>query len=197
MFLSLKENINMVKEELNSEEKFFEKAVMTEKFVKKYKNVMIASVVAVVLVAGANFAYNMNEEGKISAANEALSKLYSNPNDSASLSELKRLSPDLHDVWLYSQAIANNDMESLKSLKGSSAMIISDLAKYELAADSAALEEYASKQNAIYRDLALVKSAVMLLNENKVDKAMAALSKVSAESSLNELVSVLKHYGVK
>ncbi len=187
----------MVKEELNSEEKFFEKAVMTEKFVKKYKNVMIASVVAVVLVVGANFAYDMNKEGKILAANDALSKLYSNPGDSAALSELKRLSPNLHDVWLYSQAIANKDMESLKSLKSSNAMIISDLAKYELAADPAALEEYASKQNAIYRDLALVKSAVMLLNENKVDKAKAVLSKVSAESSLNELVSVLKHYGVK
>ncbi|TKI69542.1 hypothetical protein FCU45_05665 [Sulfurimonas crateris] len=194
--MSLKENINMVKEELNSEEKFFEKAVMTEKFVKKYKNVMIASVVAVVLVVGANFAYNMNEEGKVLAANEALSKLYSNPSDSAALSELKRLSPDLHDVWLYSQAIANNDTAALNSLKNSNAMIVSDLAKYELAGDPAALEEYASKQNAIYRDLALVKSAVMLLNENKVDKAKAVLSKVSAESSLNELVSVLKHYGV-
>jgi hypothetical protein len=38
--LSLKENINMVREELNSEEKFFEKAVITEKFVKKYKNLL-------------------------------------------------------------------------------------------------------------------------------------------------------------
>jgi len=35
--LSLKQDIEMVKEELNSEEKFFEKAVLTERFVKKYK----------------------------------------------------------------------------------------------------------------------------------------------------------------
>ncbi|MDT8337655.1 MAG: hypothetical protein RQ763_00505 [Sulfurimonas sp.] len=194
--MSLKENINMVKEELNSEEKFFEKAVMTEKFVKKYKNVMIASVVAIVLVVGANIVYNINEEGKVSAANAVLLKLQSDPSDAATLSELKKLSPNLHDVWLYSQAIANSDIELLKGLKSSDAMIITDLAKYELAQDTAALEEYASKQNAIYRDLALVKSAVMLLNENKADKAKTVLSKVSAESSLNELVSVLKHYGV-
>ncbi|MBE0513456.1 hypothetical protein [Sulfurimonas sp.] len=194
--MSLKENINMVKEELNSEEKFFEKAVMTEKFVKKYKNIMIASVVAIVLVVGANIAYNINEEGKVSAANAVLLKLQSDPSDAAALSELKKLSPNLHDVWLYSQAIANSDIELLKGLKSSDAMIITDLAKYELAQDAASLEEYASKQNAIYRDLALVKSAVMLLNENKADKARAVLSKVSAESSLNELVSVLKHYGV-
>lgn len=194
--MSLIENINMVKEELNSEEKFFEKAVMTEKFVKKYKNVMIASVVAIVLVVGANIVYNINEEGKVSAANAVLLKLQSDPSDTAALSELKKLSPNLHDVWLYSQAIANSDIELLKGLKSSDAMIITDLAKYELAQDTASLEEYASKQNAIYRDLALVKSAVMLLNENKADKAKTVLSKVSAESSLNELVSVLKHYGV-
>lgn len=186
----------MVKEELNSEEKFFEKAVMTEKFVKKYKNVMIASVVAVVLVVGANIAYNMNEESKVSAANAVLLKLQSNPSDAAALSELKKLSPNLHDVWLYSEAIANSDIELLKGLKSSNAMIVSDLAKYELAQDAASLEEYASKQSAIYRDLALVKSAVMLLNENRVDKAKAVLSKVSAESSLSELVAVLNHYGV-
>ena len=35
--MSLKEELEMVKEELSSEEKFFEKAVITEKFVKKYK----------------------------------------------------------------------------------------------------------------------------------------------------------------
>lgn len=194
--MSLIENINMVKEELNSEEKFFEKAVMTEKFVKKYKNVMIASVVAIVLSVGANIVYNINEEGKVSAANAVLLKLQSDPSDTAALSELKKLSPNLHDVWLYSQAIANSDIELLKGLKSSNAMIITDLAKYELAQDAASLEDYASKQNAIYRDLALVKSAVMLLNENKADKAKTVLSKVSAESSLNELVSVLKHYGV-
>jgi len=47
--LSLKENIGMVKEELTAEEQFFEKAVVTERFVKKYKNVMIGSLVVIVL----------------------------------------------------------------------------------------------------------------------------------------------------
>lgn len=197
IYLSLKDNLNMVKDELNSEEKFFEKAVMTEKFVKKYKSVMIASVVIIVLLVGANIAYDMNNESKISAANTALSKLQADPKDTASLLELKMLSPDLHDVWLYSQALKSGDMETIKSLKDSKALIVSDLAKYETATSPASLEEYASKQDAIYRDLALVQSAVILLNENKIDKARATLSKVSKESSLNELVAVLMHYGVK
>lgn len=195
--MSLKDNINMVKDELNSEEKFFEKAVITEKFVKKYKNAMIASVVVVALGVGANIAYNANEDSKIEVANNTLLKLETNPSDGAALSELKVLSPSLHDVWIYSQAVANKDLEAMKKLKDSKALIVSDLAKYELALDAASLEDYASKQDAIFRDLALVQGAVMLLNENRVQEARNKLSKVSKESSLSKLVSALMHYGVK
>jgi hypothetical protein len=197
IFLSLKENIDMVKEELNSEEKFFEKAVMTEKFIKKYKNIMIGSVVAVVVLVAANIAYNANESSKIAAANAALSTLQKDAGNSAALSELKTLSPNLHDVWIFSQAVANKDIEAMKSLKDSKALIIGDLVAYELSSDAASLEDYASKQDAIFRDLALVQGAVMLFNENKIEEAKHKLSKVSKESSLGKLVEALMHYGIK
>ncbi len=187
----------MVKEELNSEEKFFEKAVMTEKFIKKYKNIMIGSVIAVVAVVGANIAYNVNENSKIAAANAAFSKLQADASNSGALSELKTLSPDLHDVWIFSQAVAKRDLEALKGLKGSKALIVGDLVEYELAQDAASLENYASKQDAIFRDLALVQAAVVLFNENKIDEAKNKLSKVSKESSLAKLVEALMHYGIK
>ena len=102
IFLSLKQNIEMVKEELNSEEKFFEKAVMTERFVKKYKNIMIASVVAVVVLVGANIAYTQNQKTKMKSANVALHSLQSNPLDVDARANLKSLSPDLYTVWRYS-----------------------------------------------------------------------------------------------
>jgi hypothetical protein len=197
IFLSLKENIDMVKEELNSEEKFFEKAVMTEKFIKKYKNIMIGSVVAVVVLVAANIAYNANESSKIAAANAALSTLQKDAGNSAALSELKALSPNLHDVWVFSQAVANKDIEAMKSLKDSKALIVGDLVAYELSTDAASLEDYASKQDAIFRDLALVQSAVMLFNENKIEEAKNKLSKISKESSLGKLVEALMHYGIK
>lgn len=187
----------MVKEELNSEEKFFEKAVVTERFIKKYKNIMIASVAAIVLVVGANMAYEANKNSNKSSANAALAKLQADPKNSAALAELKSLSPNLYDVWVFSQAVANKDLEALKALKNSKALIVSDLAKYESAQDVPSLEEYASKQDAIFRDLALVQSAVMLLNENKVDQAKEKLSKISKDSSLNKMSSALMHYGIK
>jgi hypothetical protein len=195
--LNLKDNISMVKEELNSEEKFFEKAVMTEKFLKKYKKIMIASAAIVALVIGANLVYDMNKKNNTAAANAALSKLQADATNVAALKELKELSPNLHDVWVYSQAVAKKDLEAIKGLKNSKALIVSDLAKYESATDAASLEDYASKQDAIFRDLALVQSAVMLLNENKVDEARSKLLKVSKDSSLSKMVSALMHYGLK
>jgi len=198
--LSIKDDISMVKDELNSEEKFFEKAVMTEKFVKKYKNVMIGSVVAIVVMVSANIIYDANQKATVEKANSVLATLSKNPTDVASQKLLKSLSPSMYDVWVYSQAIADNDMKRLKELKNSKDPIVKDLVSYEVAQDSKnviALSDYASKQDSIYKDLALVQSAVILMNENKIEEAHQKLVQVSEQSSLNQVVQALLHYGVK
>jgi len=195
--LSLKDNIEMVKEELNSEEKFFEKAVITEKFVKKYKNVMVGSLVAIVLVIGGNMAYEANKQSKIDAANEAFLQLSKDSKNSSAASQLKALSPNLYDVWILSRAIVNKDLASMKELKNSKALMVGDIATYELAQDSSSLDTYALKQDAIYKDLALVQSAVLLMNSNKIEKAHEELSKIGVQSPLAKIASALLHYGVK
>lgn len=195
--MSIKENISMVKDELNSEEKFFEKAVITEKFIKKYKNLMIGSAVAVVLFAGANIAYEANKQSKIDDANSVLMTLNKNAKDMASLAKLKSLSPALYDVWVYSQAIADKDVAKLKELKSSKATMISDLASYEIAQDVNALSDYSSKQDSVYKELALVQSAVLLMNESKIDEAHQKLAQIGLESSLSKVAQALLHYGVK
>ncbi len=195
--MSLKDNIKMVKEELNSEEKFFEKAVITEKFVKKYKKVMIASVVAIVVFVAGNLVYEANLNSKILVANTALNQLNKNANDTNALSELKISSQELYDVWMFSQAVTNKDLEAIKKLKNTKTLIIDDLAKYELATDVSSLDDYASSGDAIYRDLALIQSAVLLFEENKIEEAHNKLLKVSQNSSLYKLVQTLLHYGVK
>jgi len=195
--LSLKNNIDMVREELNSEEKFFEKAVMTERFVKKYKTTMIVSAVVVVAIIIANISYDINQQSQKDAANTALSKLMVNNSDAAALENLKSSSSDLYDVWLLSQAIADKDTATLKELTNSDAMIVGDLATYELADDAKKLDAYASKQDAIYRDLALIRSSIYLMKNNKIDEAHDKLSKISAQSSLIKVAQALLHYGVK
>jgi len=198
--LSLKTDLEMVKEELTSEEKFFEKAVVTEKFVKKYKNAMIGGVVAVVLYVAGSMAYTANKQNNIESANVALSKLQVNANNPATLAKLESLSPVLHDVWVYSQALTNKDMTKLKTLTKSKALLIGDLSSYEIAQNSqdiTKLNAYAENQDAIYADLARVESAIIFMQEKKIKEAHELLSMISLSSPLAQVAKALMHYGVK
>jgi len=190
----------MVKEELNSEEKFFEKAVITERFVKKYKNIMIGAVVAVTLFVIGDVVYSINKQQRLEAANKVLLQLEANPNDKATLTTLASLSPTLHDVWIYSQAVVAKDVKTLETLQNSKALLIGDLSSYEAAQhlqDFNKLQNYSQKQNAIYRDLAQVQMALLLMNENRLDEARSQLSMISINSPLAQLSRALMHYGVK
>ena len=198
--MSLKENIEMVKEELTSEEKFFEKAVVTEKFIKKYKKLMIGSVVAITLFVAGDIAYTLNKEHTLQAANEALLQLKANPQDEATLATLKTLSPVLYDVWVYSQAVVAKNVKELEKLQTSKALLIGDLSTYEAAQnlqDLNKLENYSEEQNAIYRDLAQVQAAIILMQEKKIDEAHSKLSMISVNSPLAQVSRALMHYGVK
>ena len=198
--MSLKQDIEMVKEELNSEEKFFEKAVITEKFVKKYKNLMIGSAIAVIVLVGANIAYTINRQNTLDEANSALTILQKDASSKTALASLKASSPALYDVWTYSQAIANNDLEALKTLKNSKTVLMSDLVAYEIATDTKdvkALQSYSAKNDAIYKDLATIQEAVILMQESKIEESHSKLSQISIQSPLAQVANALMHYGVK
>ena len=199
-FLSLQTDIEMVKEELTSEEKFFEKAVVTEKFVKKYKNLMIGGVVTVVLFVAGNIAYSANRQNTIDSANVTLAKLQLNASNPTNIAKLKSLSPVLYDVWAYSQALTDKDMAKLKELTTSKTTFIGDLASYEVAQnsqDSVKLDAYADRQGAIYSDLAHLQSAIILMNEKKIKEAHELLSMISLNSPLAKVAQTLKHYGAE
>jgi len=198
--LSLKNDLEMVKEELNSEEKFFEKAVVTEKFIKKYKNVMIGGVVALVIGVSANIAYTFSEQNRISEANSVLSKLQEDTTNKLLAQKLTSLSPTLSDAWKYSVAVVQKDEATFEKLSKSNTFIIKDLASYELAnekKDAKALEDYAVKQNAIYADLAIIQNAVILINDKKIEDAHEKLSMIKETSSLYRVATALRHYGIK
>jgi hypothetical protein len=198
--LSLKQDLEMVKEELNSEEKFFEKAVITEKFVKKYKNFMIASVVAIVAIVGIDIGYTLNKQNRLDAANTALIKLNADPANAVVKAELKNLSPALYDVWQYSQAVLNKNLTTLEKLKSSKILLIGDLAAYDAASESkdlSALNAYTLRQDAIYKDFAQVQAAIHLMNSSKINEAHEKLSMISIDSPLAQVANALMHYGVK
>jgi len=198
--VSLKENIEMVKEELNSEEQFFEKAVQTERFVKKYKKPLIGIVTAAILIIGVASAYNINEQSKVDASNVALNVLMADANDAAAKEQLKSLNPKLFDVWTLSQALKSKDQEALRSLQSSKALVVADLAAYELAAmqeDASALENYTQNSGSLLKELAMIEEAVLLMEKGGKEAAKAKLSMVDINSPVYQLAQTLAHYGVK
>ncbi len=198
--MSLKENIKIVKEELSQEEKLFESAVKTERFVKKYKMPLISAVVAIFVVIVGNSIYQTNLENSIESSNEAYLKLLNTPDDKDAIQVLKENNAQLYDAWQLGLALEKHDEGLLESLKSSSSDVVSDLAAYELAAlkkDKRALNDYALNQNAILKDLALLNEAVLLMQEGKTDEAKARLNLIDEGSSLKKMVMLLQHYGVK
>jgi hypothetical protein len=190
----------MVKDELTSEEKFFEKAVVTERFVKKYKKVIIAGVITIVAVAVGNVVYDMNKASTVNEANQVLATLQKEPTNEQTLGQLQMLSPALYDLYRYSQAIANQDIQTLETLKNSKVVPLADLASYEVAQhnkDVNALTTYALSQDAIYKDLAQVQAAIILINEGQTDKAHSKLLTIADASPLARVAKALLHYGVK
>ena len=198
--MSLKENVEMVKEELNSEEKFFENAVITERFVKKYKTMLISGVVVLVLGIAANAVYDANVRTNIENANIALASLQKDASNQEAQNELKALNPDLFDAWQLSQALKNSDAKALASLNSSKAIAVSDIAAYQSAVinkDIKALETYSMKPQAIYKELALFELAVLLIQDNRVEEAHDKLRAIPKESPLYRYSQPLLHYGVK
>jgi len=198
--LSLKENMSMVKEELSSEEKFFENAVKAERFVKRYKKLLIAAVVAVVLAVGANAIYQAKLQSDIDAANAALITLRQNSADAQAEETLKKLSPELYAAWQLSEALKTKNADLLSSLSSEGVIAISDVAAYQQAVmseDVAALEAYSERPKAVYKELALLELAVLLMRDNRIDEAHQKLQGISSDSPLYRYAQPLMHYGVK
>jgi hypothetical protein len=200
VLLSLKENIQAVKDELNSEEKFFENAIRTERFVKKYQKPLIAAVVALVIGLGSYAGYGVYADGQIKKANEALGALLLNPSDAVALKTLNDSSKELYDLYRLSKALKENDSKALGMLKESKSPEVSDIATYEnaiMSGDMKSLDEYSKQQNGLYQELAVVELAVAALQKGDIKTAQQQLLTIKQESPLYAVAQNLNHYGVK
>jgi len=198
--LSLKENMDALKEELSSEEKFFESAIRTERFVKRYQKPLIAVVVASLFAVGGAIGYQTYTKAKIESSNVAFNALLANPADTIAQQTLKNDNPALYDVWKLSQGISHNDITVLEGLKKSEAFGVSDIAAYEAAAikgDMQALDAYTKQQGALYKDLALLELAVSAIEKGDTVLAHQKISLIPEDSPLYTVAQSLSHYGVK
>jgi predicted negative regulator of RcsB-dependent stress response len=194
--LSLKEDIEIVKEGISSEEQFLTSSIKVERFVKKYKQLLVSGL-AVVLVGIIGYvSYDYYDKDRLQKANSALSKLLQNPSDKESLEVLKSKSPKLYEAYAMSLAVNKNDQQALSNAALSTNTIFSDIAKYQLAAlkgDENSLRIYASNKDAILKDLANFLLAQKAIEKKDTKGASEYLAKIPASSNLKEQSLYLQH----
>lgn len=194
--LSLKENIEAVKKELSAEEQFLESIVKAEGFWKKYKKLLIALAVLVVVAALGMALYNTIKEQSLKASNEAYSTLQKNPTDKEALETLKSKNPKLYQLFLFSNEMKSADVAKLEALSSQiSDPILKDLLSYQKASLSGkGLSSYAMKQDALLKEFASLQEAYNLFKEGKSKEAKTLLAQIPESSQLQQIAQSFKHY---
>ncbi len=189
--MSMKENVEHIKGELNSEEKFIESFVKVERFYKKYKTALLGGL-AVVVVAVAVYSINSytSTQSKI-AANDAFATLMEDPNNNEALSILKDKNPIL------AQIIEAKKAQSEEKTVAIDAQYLNKLSTYDEAIqkqDSAKLATLSMQNDFLLKEYALFQQALMLTQKGEYAKAKEALKQIPEQSQVNQLSTTLRHF---
>ena len=189
-YMSIKDDVNYIKNELSSEEKFLESFVKTERFFKKYKKLIVVLIISVIVGSIAFLVKTKLDEKNLYEANIALSNFLENGNQN-SLDELKEKNRDLYEIALYLDAkneFKNADI-NLKYLK--------ELLDFQVAllnSNQSELDLVSKKADFLLKDYAIFNQALILVNNQKYAEAREILGKISQDSRAFELATLLKHY---
>jgi len=185
--MSLKENVEYIKEEISTQETFLEKFLQFEKFYKKYKKV-IFGVVTVSALSFVGFAVSdYIKEQNLIRDNMMFNNVLSNNQDKISLEYLKQNNQKLYNLALYMQNKSNStDLEFLKELS-----IYSEAIK-ENNVDK--LSSISIKQNFLLKDFAIFNKALIQAKNGNYKEAKETLSIIPITSEIRELVNILNHF---
>lgn len=189
--MSMKENVDFVKDELNSEEKFLESVVKVESFYKKYKALIIGLVSIIVIAVIAISINTYNNEKNTIAANIAFDKVIADPKDTQALNTLKETNNKLYQVALYLQAKKDGDYPDTKI------PYLKELSEYEKALtnkDVAKLNTLSMQSDFLLKEFAIFNKALVLANEGKYKEAKIALNLIPKSSKASELSLLLQHH---
>ena len=189
--MSTKENIEYIKDELSSEEKFLESFVKVERFYKKYKTIIIG-VVAIIIIAviGSAISGYIAEQNK-KEANIAFNKLLLNPNDAEALSTLKSTNESLYEIANYLKAKKEGKVEEIN------VTYLKELSLYEKAlqnSDLAKISSLSLNSDFLLKENAIFNKALLEAKNGNYKASKETLSQISENSQINELVVLLKHF---
>ena len=189
--MSIKENVDYVKTELSSEEKFLENFVKGERFFKKYKTLIFAFVAIILVGFIAFFIKNSIAQSNKLEANIAFNKVLENSNDALALADLKEKNPELYDVALFLQA--KKDAKSVDI----NVPLLKELSKYSAALANkniSELDNLSMQNDFLLKEFAIFNKALFLTNEGKFNEAKTTLALIPQTSKAFELAKLLNHY---
>ena len=189
--LSLKENMNIIKEEIGAEEQFLESIIKGERFYKKYKREILVLVVVVILAAIGYVGYGISKDRNLKISNEAYETLNKSPNDKEALATLKDKNPSLYKVYLFEEAVKNNNIGKLEELsKDKSSELLSDLSLYQVEQ----LKNSKIVNSKLLNGFSLLEEGFDLLKEGKITEAKLKFAQIDSNSPLFKIVKNLEHY---
>ena len=187
--MSLKDNVDYVKEELNSEEKFIESFVKVERFYKKYKLLIISGVVAAIIAITAYLVTTYYKEENSARASVLFEKVLKDSSDTASLNELKELNTKLYEIALFQTKEGKAKIKTTPYFK--------ELVAFETALkeqDINKLNELSMENNFLLKEFAIFNKALILTNDGKYEEAKNTLKMIPETSQVKDLVTILNHY---
>lgn len=198
--MSLKENVNYIKEEIGQEEKMLEGLIRFEGWFRRYKTPLLGALTLLLAAWIGSAGYAWYQENRAQKASAIYEKLLKDPSQDALKAELAALSPELHELFLFQQASQKGEKAALEALKDSKNPIIASMVAYQLASlagEASSLASYTAKEGVLFGDLARVSEAYLLFKEGKNAEAKGALEKVALDSPIKGIARFLEHYGVK
>lgn len=185
--MSLKENVDYIKEEISTEETFLEKFLQLEKFYKKYKKVIfgVASI-SFLFFIGVNISNYIKEQDLIKD-NMMFNKVLSNNEDKISLEYLKQNNQQLYKLAIYMKnKDSATDLEFLK-----------ELSIYSKAIKENNIDKISSvsvKQDFLLKDFAIFNKALIQAQNKQYKEAKETLSVIAITSDVRKLVDMLNHF---
>ena len=189
--MSIKENVDYVKTGLSSEEKFLESFVKSERFFKKYKTLIFAFVIIIIVgIIGFFIKENLAQSNKLKA-NIAFNQVLENSNNAQALATLKDKNPQLYDIALYLQAKKEAKVAQIN------VPLLKELSKYQTALANkniSELDNLSMQNDFLLKEFAIFNKALLLTNEGKFNEAKTTLALIPQTSKAFELAKLLNHY---
>lgn len=187
--MGLKENISSIKEEISTQEHFFESFFKIEKFYKKYKLILIGFGLTAIVGIATIIIMNFINEQNLKESNNAYNKVLTNSKDKANLEELKKINEKLYNIALFQ---ISSDKTSAPGVE-----YLEDIAEYNDAVkkrDISKLDSLILKQDFLLKDFAIISKTLILIEKKEYNQAKITIAKIGPKSRVLPLSDMLQHF---